>query len=172
MRFLQSSRLLPLAVRIDSSLTQNMAQKSDTERRRISTMVASLHQYRIQIVVQDIDSPEDALACAKLEIDFAAGPLFGEPLALAAKPLLDTCLVTSSALSALNEPPAPLPDANLLPGEYLLPEEGTPFDAGTSLPDEMPGESNVSVLDDANDPADDFSSRLGSASFRLPPPTR
>jgi EAL domain-containing protein (putative c-di-GMP-specific phosphodiesterase class I) len=110
MRFLQSSRLLPLAVRFAPGLTQNLATKSEPERKRLKTMVGSLHQYRIRSIAPDIDTPDDARACEALDIDFAVGLLFDELLAVPAKPLLDTCVLASDLLSALNNAPPASPE--------------------------------------------------------------
>ncbi len=110
MRFLQSSRLLPLAVRFDPGLTQNLATKSEPDRKRLKTMVGSLHQYRIRSIAPDIDTPEDARACDALDIDFAVGLSFDESLSVPSKPLLDTCVLASDLLSALNNAPPASPE--------------------------------------------------------------
>ena len=111
MRFLQSSRLLPLAVRLDAGLTQNLAQKSEPERKRLKAMVGSLHQYRIRSIAPEIETREDARACDRLEIDFAVGALFDESLSVPSKPMLETCVLASDLLSALNDasPASPEP---------------------------------------------------------------
>ena len=162
-RFLQSSRLLPLAVRFDPGPTQNLAQKSEPERRRMKTMVAVLHQYRIQSVAQDVVTREDAQTCCELEIDFACGELFGEPLEAPVVP--ETRVLTSSALSALSAaPPAADPD--------LPPVADAPVEAATVVPETLAGGGSPSVLEEEDDATLDLLGSFGSASFRLPPAAR
>lgn len=137
LRFLQSSRVRPITVRLDAALTRNLAQKSDLERRRIKSMVELLHHYEIQAAASDVETAEDARACSDLGIDLAGGPQFGEPLPLPSQSLPDTCILSSSAatnlldsalinesdLSPLEEPPTTLSERPTTPGIARLEEE-------------------------------------------------
>jgi EAL domain-containing protein (putative c-di-GMP-specific phosphodiesterase class I) len=150
MRFLQSSRLLPLAVRLDAGLTQNLAQKSEPERKRLRTMVGSLHQYRIRSIATGIETPEDARACDSLEIDFAVGPLFDESMSVPAQPLLETCVLAESVLSALNEAPAllPGPDPDLFSeSEAEPPIDEAPAEDWSALPEDLDSPEQITLAE-------------------------
>ncbi len=162
LRFLQSSRVRPISVRLDTPLTQNLAQKSDLERRRTRSMVELLHHYEIQVAARDVVTTEDAQACRDLGVDLADGPLFGEPLPLPSQRLPDTCILSSSHVGSLLDsiaeqtgaPSAPLGTA---------PHDAMPTAAAAQQP--MPSPEATS-----DDVTADLPLSAAFASFRLPPP--
>jgi EAL domain-containing protein (putative c-di-GMP-specific phosphodiesterase class I) len=159
LRFLQSSRVRPISVRLDTPLTQNLAQKSDLERRRTKSMVELLHHYEIQVAARDVVTTEDAQACRDLGVDLADGPLFGEPLPLPSQRLPDTCILSSSNVGSLLDSIAEqtgAPSAPLGPAQH---------DAPPAAQQRMP--SPESTTDDVTA---DLPLSAAFASFRLPPP--
>jgi len=101
LRFLQSSRVRPISVRLDTELTDGLYLKSDLERRRLKSMVELLHHYEIQAAARDIADARDARICKELGIDLADGPLFGEPLPLPSQPLPDTNILGATDMERL-----------------------------------------------------------------------
>ena len=101
LRFLQSSRVRPISVRLDADLTSNLSMKSDLEQRRLKSMVELLHHYEIQAAATGLVEAEDARVCVDLGIDLADGPLFGEPLPLPSQPLPDTNVLGAAEVDRL-----------------------------------------------------------------------
>lgn len=101
LRFLQSSRVRPIAVRLDPALTRNVGNKSDLEQRRLKSMVELLHHHEIQAAACDIHGFDDARACSELGFDLADGPAFGDALPLPSQPLPDTSVLGSLEVERL-----------------------------------------------------------------------
>lgn len=101
LRFLQSSRVRPISVRLDAELTRDLGHKSDLERRRLKSMVELLHHYEIQAAAHEVQNADDARICGELGIDLADGPAFGEPLPLPSEPLPDTSVLGGTDLERL-----------------------------------------------------------------------
>jgi EAL domain-containing protein (putative c-di-GMP-specific phosphodiesterase class I) len=101
LRFLQSSRMRPISVRLDAELTSSLSFKSDLELRRLKSMVELLHHYEIQAAARDVATADDARVCADLGIDLADGPIFGEPLPLPSQPLPDTNILGTEDVERL-----------------------------------------------------------------------
>jgi EAL domain-containing protein (putative c-di-GMP-specific phosphodiesterase class I) len=101
LRFLQSSRVRPIAVRLEQALTRSLNQKSDLERRRLKSMVELLHHYEIQVAAHEVQDAVDAEICGELGIDLADGQAFGEPLPLPSEPLPDTSVLGGAELDRL-----------------------------------------------------------------------
>jgi hypothetical protein len=113
-------------------------------------MVGSLHQYRIRSIATGIETPEDARACDSLEIDFAVGPLFDESMSVPAQPLLETCVLAESVLSALNEAPAllPGPDPDLFSeSEAEPPIDEAPAEDWTALPEDLDSPEQITLAE-------------------------
>jgi EAL domain-containing protein (putative c-di-GMP-specific phosphodiesterase class I) len=162
LRFLQSSRVRPISVRLDTALTRNLAQKSDLERRRIKSMVELLHHYEIQVAARDVVTSEDAQTCRDLGLDLADGPLFGEPLPLPSQRLPDTCILSSSHVGNLLDSILEQTDAS------SVSPSATP-QAAPQVPASIP-ESSAMPAPQGDDVTADMPMSMALASFRLPPP--
>jgi EAL domain-containing protein (putative c-di-GMP-specific phosphodiesterase class I) len=159
LRFLQSSRVRPISVRLDAPLTQNLSQKSDLERRRTKSMVELLHHYEIQVAARDVVTTEDAQACRDLGVDLADGQLFGEPLPLPSQRLPDTCILSSNNVSNLLDSIAEPTGA---PSESLAAAQRNAAPAAAaSVQPSAPNSDDVTA---------DMPLSVAFASFRLPPP--
>ena len=162
LRFLQSSRVRPIAIRLHTALTQNLTQKSDLERRRIKSMVELLHHYEIQVAARDVVTAEDAQTCRELGVDLADGALFGEPLPLPSQRLPDTCILASSHVDNLLDSIAEQTGAS--PVTLAGPQHAdSPANDAAEGPPATSGPAGDDVTADLP-----LSAAL--ASFRLPPP--
>jgi EAL domain-containing protein (putative c-di-GMP-specific phosphodiesterase class I) len=161
LRFLQSARVRPISVRLDAGLTQNLAQKSDLERRRIKSMVELLHHYEIQVVACEVATPEDAETCRELSVDLADGPLFGDPLPLPSQRLPDTCILSPANVDSL------LDSIAEQTGAPSAPLSAAPGEATSAA--HVSGRSRPAHVEEGDDVTADLPLTAAFASFRLPP---
>ncbi len=118
-RFLQSSRVRPICVRLEASLTHNLGQQSEVDLQRLKSMVEQLHHYEIQVAASGIDDAADLEACKALDIDLVDGAHVGESLPLPSQVIPETCILgagSAASIFAESEPEFELP----APGDTTL----------------------------------------------------
>jgi EAL domain-containing protein (putative c-di-GMP-specific phosphodiesterase class I) len=101
LRFLQSSKIRPRWVQLDSALVASLRDDASGARLHITALSDRLHHYGIQVGLGDISSREDLHMAGESGIDLVEGPAFGEPLRLPQMP--KTAILTSEQVASLLE---------------------------------------------------------------------